>query len=401
MSVLSGKKILLGISGSIAAYKTPFIVRILKSFEADVRVIMTPAAKEFVSPLTLSTLSENPVLSTFTETSNDNPVWNNHVELGKWADIFIVAPATSNTISAMVNAKCDNILIATYLSCTAKVYVVPAMDLDMMNHSANQSNLKELKSLVKKVLPVGQGFLASGLYGKGRMLEPDEIIKFIEQDTIENLPLFKKNILVTAGPTFEPIDPVRFIGNHSSGKMGFALAEEAAKLGAEVTLITGPTSVSTTYKIQIINVVTAEQMFREVNKNFDKIDIAIASAAVSDFKPKDYKKNKIKKENNLESIKLEPTKDILSWMGNNKKQKFLVGFALETNDEVKSALKKLRSKNLDLIIMNSLKEPGAGFSTDTNKISLINKKEEIIKFELKPKKDVAKDIFSQILKEHA
>ena len=362
---------------------------------------MTPAAKEFVSPLTLSTLSENPVLSTFTETSNDNPVWNNHVELGKWADIFIVAPATSNTISAMVNAKCDNILIATYLSCTAKVYVVPAMDLDMMNHSANQSNLKELKSLVKKVLPVGQGFLASGLYGKGRMLEPDEIIKFIEQDTLENLPLFKKNILVTAGPTFEPIDPVRFIGNHSSGKMGFALAEEAAKLGAEVTLITGPTSVSTTHNIQIINVVTAEQMFREVNKNFDKIDIAIASAAVSDFKPKDYNKNKIKKENNLESIKLEPTKDILSWMGNNKKQKFLVGFALETTDEVKSALKKLRSKNLDLIIMNSLNEPGAGFSIDTNKISLINKKEEIIKFELKPKKDVAKDIFSQILKEHA
>ena len=401
MSVLSGKKILLGISGSIAAYKTPFIVRILKSFEAEVRVIMTPAAKEFVSPLTLSTLSENPVLSTFTETSNDNPVWNNHVELGKWADIFIVAPATSNTISAMVNAKCDNILIATYLSCTAKVYVVPAMDLDMMNHSANQSNLKELKSLVKKVLPVGQGFLASGLYGKGRMLEPDEIIKFIEQDTLENLPLFKKNILVTAGPTFEPIDPVRFIGNHSSGKMGFALAEEAAKLGAEVTLITGPTSVSTTHNIKIINVVTAEQMFREVNKNFDKIDIAIASAAVSDFKPKDYKKNKIKKENNLESIKLEPTIDILSWMGNNKKQKFLVGFALETEDEVKSALKKLRSKNLDLIIMNSLNEPGAGFSIDTNKISLINKKEEIIKFELKPKKDVAKDIFSQILKEHA
>ena len=196
MSVLSGKKILLGISGSIAAYKTPFIVRILKSFEAEVRVIMTPAAKEFVSPLTLSTLSENPVLSTFTETSNDNPVWNNHVELGKWADIFIVAPATSNTISAMVNAKCDNILIATYLSCTAKVYVAPAMDLDMMNHSANQSNLKELKSLVKKVLPVGQGFLASGLYGKGRMLEPDEIIKFIEQDTLENLPLFKKNNFV-------------------------------------------------------------------------------------------------------------------------------------------------------------------------------------------------------------
>ena len=233
------------------------------------------------------------------------------------------------------------------------------------------------------------------------MLEPDEIINFIEQDTLENLPLFKKNILVTAGPTFEPIDPVRFIGNHSSGKMGFALAEEAAKLGAEVTLITGPTSVSTTHNIKIINVVTAEQMFREVNKNFDKIDIAIASAAVSDFKPKDYKKNKIKKENNLESIKLEPTKDILSWMGNNKKQKFLVGFALETEDEVKSALKKLRSKNLDLIIMNSLNEAGAGFSIDTNKISLINKKEEILKFELKPKKDVAKDIFSQILKEHA
>jgi phosphopantothenoylcysteine decarboxylase/phosphopantothenate--cysteine ligase len=398
MSVLSGKKILLGITGGIAAYKTPLIVRLLKSKKAEVRVIMTPAAKDFVTPLTLSTLSGNPVLSSFTDSQDDNPVWNNHVELGKWADLFIIAPATSLTISAMVNAKCNNLLIATYLSCTSKVYIAPAMDLDMYNHPSNQSNLEKLKSIGNEVLPVGEGFLASGLNGKGRMLEPEEITKKIEQDILDKLPLNGKKVLITAGPTYEPIDPVRFIANHSTGKMGFALAEHAVKLGAEVTLITGPTSISTTFDMQIFKVVTSEEMFIQVKKIFNKIDIAIAAAAVADFKPKEPQKFKLKKEINLNTIKLVPTQDILAWMGQNKNQQFLLGFALETNDEIKNAIRKLKSKNLDAIVMNSLKNSGAGFSGDTNKVSYISRKEEIIQFELKLKNQVAEDIFTQILK---
>jgi phosphopantothenoylcysteine decarboxylase/phosphopantothenate--cysteine ligase len=398
MSVLSGKKILLGITGGIAAYKAPLIVRLLKSKKAEVRVIMTPAAKDFVTPLTLSTLSGNPVLSSFTDSQDDNPVWNNHVELGKWADLFIIAPATSLTISAMVNAKCNNLLIATYLSCTSKVYIAPAMDLDMYNHPSNQSNLEKLKSIGNEVLPVGEGFLASGLNGKGRMLEPEEITKKIEQDILDKLPLNGKKVLITAGPTYEPIDPVRFIANHSTGKMGFALAEHAVKLGAEVTLITGPTSISTTFDMQIFKVVTSEEMFIQVKKIFNKIDIAIAAAAVADFKPKEPQKIKLKKEINLNTIKLVPTQDILAWMGQNKNQQFLLGFALETNDEIKNAIRKLKSKNLDAIVMNSLKNSGAGFSGDTNKVSYISRKEEIIQFELKLKNQVAEDIFTQILK---
>ena len=398
MSILSGKKILLGITGGIAAYKTPLIVRLLKSKKAEVRVVMTPAAKDFVTPLTLSTLSENSVLSSFTDSQNDNPVWNNHVELGKWADLFIIAPATSRTISAMVNAKCNNLLIATYLSCTSKVYVAPSMDLDMYNHPSNQSNLEKLKSIGNVVLPVGEGFLASGLHGKGRMLEPEDIIKRVEQDILAKLPLNGKKVLITAGPTYEPIDPVRFISNHSTGKMGFALAEHAVKLGAEVTLIAGPTAISTTSDMQIINVVTSEEMFIQVKKIFNKTDIAIAAAAVADFKPKKSHKFKLKKEFNLDTIKLLPTHDILAWMGENKNQQFLVGFALETNDEIKNAIRKLKSKNLDAIVMNSLKNSGAGFSVDTNKVSYISRKEEIINFELKLKNQVAEDIFTQILK---
>ena len=398
MSILSGKKILLGITGGIAAYKTPLIVRLLKSKKAEVRVIMTPAAKDFVTPLTLSTLSGNPVLSRFTDSQHDNPVWNNHVELGKWADLFIIAPATSLTIFAMVNAKCNNLLIATYLSCTSKVYIAPAMDLDMYKHSSNQSNLEKLKSIGNEVLPVGEGFLASGLHGKGRMLEPEQIIKKIEQDILDKLPLNGKKVLITAGPTYEPIDPVRFIANHSTGKMGFALAEHAVKLGAEVTLITGPTAISTTSDMQIFNVVTSEEMFIQVKKIFNKMDIAIAAAAVADFKPQEAHKIKLKKEINLNTIKLVPTQDILAWMGENKNQQFLLGFALETNDEIKNAIKKLKSKNLDAIVMNSLKNSGAGFSGDTNKVSYISRKEEIIQFELKLKNKVAEDIFNQILK---
>jgi phosphopantothenoylcysteine decarboxylase/phosphopantothenate--cysteine ligase len=398
MSVLSGKKILLGIAGGIAAYKTPLIIRLLKSVKAEVRVVMTPAAKDFVTPLTLSTLSGNPVLSNFTDTQNDNPVWNDHVELGKWADLFILAPATSNTLSAMVNAKCNNLLIATYLSCKSKVYVAPAMDLDMYAHPANQSNLEQLKSCGNKILPVGEGFLASGLNGKGRMLEPEEIIQWVENDILESLPLKGKKVLITAGPTYEPIDPVRFIGNHSSGKMGFALAEQAFKLGAEVILITGPSSITTTYKMQIINVVTSKEMFIQVKNIFNKIDFALAAAAVADFKPKEPNHLKIKKEINLNTIKLEPTQDILAWMGKNKSHQFILGFALETNDEIKNAISKLKSKNLDAIVMNSLKNSGAGFSGDTNKVSYITRDETIIPFELKLKDQVAIDIFTEILK---
>ena len=398
MSVLSGKKILLGITGGIAAYKTPLIIRLLKSVKAEVRVVMTPAAKDFVTPLTLSTLSGNPVLSNFTESQNDNPVWNDHVELGKWADLFILAPTTSNTLSAMVNAKCNNLLIATYLSCKSKVYIAPAMDLDMYAHPANQFNLEKLKSRGNKILPVGEGFLASGLYGKGRMLEPEEIIQWVEKDILESLPLNGKKVLITAGPTYEPIDPVRFIGNHSSGKMGFALAEQAVKLGAEVILITGPSSITTTYKMQIINVVTSEEMFIRVKNIFNKIDFALAAAAVADFKPKEPNHLKIKKDIDLSTIKLEPTQDILAWMGKNKSHQFILGFALETNDEIKNAISKLKSKNLDAIVMNSLKNSGAGFSGDTNKVSYITRDEIIIPFELKLKDQVAIDIFTEILK---
>ena len=398
MSVLSGKKILLGITGGIAAYKTPLIIRLLKSVKAEVRVVMTPAAKDFVTPLTLSTLSGNPVLSNFTESQKDNPVWNDHVELGKWADLFILAPTTSNTLSAMVNAKCNNLLIATYLSCKSKVYIAPAMDLDMYAHPANQFNLEKLKSRGNKILPVGEGFLASGLHGKGRMLEPEEIIQWVEKDILESLPLNGKKVLITAGPTYEPIDPVRFIGNHSSGKMGFALAEQAVKLGAEVILITGPSSITTTYKMQIINVVTSEEMFIRVKNIFNKIDFALAAAAVADFKPKEPNHLKIKKDINLSTIKLVPTQDILAWMGKNKSHQFILGFALETNDEIKNAISKLKSKNLDAIVMNSLKNSGAGFSGDTNKVSYITRDEIIIPFELKLKDQVAIDIFTEILK---
>ena len=401
MGVLSGKKILLGISGGIAAYKTPFIVRLLKSSGAEVKVVMTPSAKEFVTPLTLSTLSNQPVFSSFTEESHDNPIWNNHVALGKWADLFLIAPATSNTLSAMVHAKCNNLLIATYLSCTCPVYVAPAMDLDMYAHPANQKNMEQLKLLGNKILPVGEGFLASGLHGKGRMLEPEEMIEFISNDLKSKLPLNGKTVLITAGPTYEPIDPVRFIGNRSSGKMGFALADEAARLGGEVILITGPTHLQAPSVVERHDVFTAQEMFDLALKKYKEVDIVIAAAAVSDFKPAQLSNQKIKKERGASSIDLEPTQDILAQMGKAKQKQFLVGFALETNNEMNNALKKLKSKNLDAVVLNSLNDEGAGFSGDTNKITYIDKNEKLTSFEMKPKSSVAKDIFSQILTQYA
>ena len=402
MSVLSGKKVLLGISGGIAAYKSPLIVRLLKSLDAEVRVVMTPSAKDFVTPLTLSALSNNPVLSTFTATELDNPVWNDHVELGKWADLFIIAPATANTLSALVNAKCNNLLIATYLSCTSPVYIAPAMDLDMYAHNANQENLKILKSFGHQVLPVGEGFLASGLHGKGRMLSPEEIVDFIEKDLEKSLPLYGKKILITAGPTYEAIDPVRFIGNHSSGKMGFELAKEASKLGAEVLLVTGPTALELKdNRIDVHRVTSASEMFEVVMENYSDTQIAIAAAAVADFKPDNSHAHKIKKETDFNTINLVPTKDILATMGKEKKDQFLVGFALETENELKNAIKKLKTKNLNAIVLNSLNDKGAGFSGDLNKISFINQEGKPTDFELKSKALVAQDVFSQILKYYA
>lgn len=401
MSVLSGKKILLGISGGIAAYKSPLIVRLLKSLGAEVKIVMTPSAKDFVTPLTLSTLSNHPVYSTFTEELYDNPVWNDHVALGKWADLLLIAPATSNTLSAMVHAKCNNLLIATYLSCTCPVYIAPAMDLDMYAHPANQQNLKELNRIGNKVLSVGEGFLASGLHGKGRMLEPEEIIRHISEDLESGLPLYGKKVLITAGPTYEPIDPVRFIGNHSSGKMGFALAEEARQLGAHVTLISGPTVLVASPDIVRHNVLTAQEMYAIALEYFAETDIAIAAAAVADFKPLNVGDQKIKKESGFQSIELEKTLDILAEMGKRKQKQFLLGFALETEDEISNAIKKIKSKNLDAIVLNSLNEHGAGFSVDSNKVTYIDQNETIIPFELKSKILVAKDIFSQILTQNA
>ena len=401
MSLLSGKKILLGVSGGIAAYKSPLIVRLFKSHGAEVRVVMTPSAKDFVTPLTLSTLSDYPVCSTFTEQLYENPIWNDHVALGKWADLFLIAPATSNTLSSMVHSKCNNLLIATYLSCTCPVYVAPAMDLDMYAHPANQKNIKELDRIGNKVLPVGEGFLASGLNGKGRMLEPEEIIDYIIKNIKAGLPLKGKKVLITAGPTYEPIDPVRYIGNYSSGKMGFALAEEALQLGADVILISGPCALEASADIKRYSVTSSDEMYTLTMEHFSTVDIAIAAAAVADFKPRLVGKQKIKKEVGIQSIELDNTQDILAQMGKLKQKQFLVGFALETEDEKNNAIKKIKSKNLDAIVLNSLNDSGAGFSSDSNKVTYIQKNQTIIPFELKSKSLVAKDIFSQILIQNA
>ena len=400
MSILSGKNILLGISGGIAAYKSTYLVRLFKKEGANVQVLMTPSSKDFVTPLTLSTLSNRPVFSDFFDEKNKNKLWNNHVELALWADIFLIAPATSNTLSKMASARADNLLLATYLSSKCPVYFAPAMDLDMHKNLANQENIKKLINYGKIHIPVNSGFLASGLEGEGRMKEPNEIISFIINNIKKDLKLINKKILITAGPTYEPIDAVRFIGNFSSGKMGFSLAKTAASLGAEVTLITGPTSLNIIDdNISIINVVTADEMFLETKKHFKSSDISILSAAVSDFKPKIRSDNKIKKkDNNLLSIDLVENIDILQFLGQKKsKNQILVGFALETDNEIKNALLKIKNKNLDAIVLNSLNDQGAGFGYDTNKITFINKSGLVKKFELKSKIDVSKDIFNELI----
>ena len=398
MSVLAQKNILVGVSGGIAAYKIPLLIRQLIKLNCKVKVVMTPSSKEFVTPLTLSTVSNNDVFSEFTTQKNNNPSWNNHVELAEWADIFIIAPATSNTISSMVNAKCDNILLACFLSSKCPVFVVPAMDLEMYKNSLNQNNLKKLQTNLTDVLPVGSGSLASGLEGEGRMLEPVEIIQYVEAKIKDTLPLNNLNFLITAGPTHEKIDPVRYIGNSSSGKMGYSLAKKANELGANVTLVVGPTNLSMDLSnIQSIRVQDSEEMFNETIKYFKNSDVVICSAAISDFKPVQAVKNKIKKEKGLESIKLEPTKDILLELGKIKTSQFLVGFALETDNVIRNAKNKLKSKNLDAIVVNKIDDFNP-ISSDYNQIDFINSDLKITSFEKKLKTDVSGDILNQIIK---
>ena len=397
MSVLSDKKVLIGISGGIAAYKIPILVRLLIKLKSSVRIVMTPNSKNFVSPLTLSTLSRNEVLSSFTKEEKDNPTWNNHVELAKWSDLMIIAPATSNTISSMANAKCDNLLLATFLSCSKPVFIAPAMDLDMYSNSSNKENIKKLTENGNNVLPVGSGSLASGLEGEGRMLEPEQIVEFIESKILNSLPLYGKNVLITAGPTYEKLDPVRFIGNNSSGKMGYYLAKNAQKLGANVKLIIGPTNLDMDLDfIETIRIESSDEMFNMVKKNYKKSDIVISAAAVSDFKPKSISKNKIKKKNILEKIEVVPTIDILSYLGKNKTKQYLVGFALETENPIENAKKKLNDKNLDAIILNTLSD-FSPISSDENKITFISSNNNI-QYKKKSKDQVSKDIFEQIIK---
>ena len=398
MSVLSGKKVLLGITAGIAAYKTANLVRLFIKSGAAVKVIMTPASKDFITPLTLSTLSKNPVHSTFYEKEDENELWNNHVDLGLWADLMIIAPATANTLSKMTNGTCDNLLLATYLSAKCPIYFAPAMDLDMYIHPSTKNSLKSLQSFGNILIPATSGELASGLVGEGRMAEPQDIVSFIEKDIASKLPFRGKKILITAGPTYEAIDPVRFIGNHSSGKMGFEIAKTIASLGAEVFLISGPSNQKVKHSfIHRVDVKSAEEMYNACHKYFSDVDVAILSAAVADYRPKNIATKKIKKKESSLTIQLEPTKDILKSLGEIKTKQLLVGFALETNNEIENAKSKITRKNLDLIVLNSLKDKGAGFATDTNKVTLIDADFNEKPFELKSKKAVSVDIVKEIL----
>lgn len=394
--MLQGKKILLGITGSIAAYKSIYLVRSLVKAGAEVRVIITPSAKDFVSSLTLSTLSRNPVLTDLF----DEESWSNHVMLGRWADLMIIAPLSCNTLAKMANGHCDNLLLATYLSATCPIVVAPAMDEDMWHHPATKENLKKLESFGNTIIPVEKGDLASGLTGEGRMAEPEQILDFICTRFFLTRPLTGKKAMVTAGPTYEPIDPVRFIGNHSTGKMGLAIARELQHRGADVTLIMGPTQVDMSSNgIPIVKVKTADEMYRASNKVFEKSDIAIMAAAVADYAPVAIAKEKIKKKEDRLVLELTKTKDILKSLGEKKKEgQVLVGFALETNDEEQNAADKLQKKNADMIILNSLNDPGAGFGHDTNKITIFEKGGQQFSFDTKSKNEVAKDIVDTIIR---
>jgi len=402
MSVLSGKKIVLGVSGGIAAYKTAALVRLFIKAGAEIQVIMTPASKDFVTPLTLSTLSKNPVHSSFFDEKDENAEWNNHVEFGLWADLMLIAPATANTLSKMATGNSDNLLIATYLSAKCPVYFAPAMDLDMYKHESTLISFKTLQQFGNIMIPAENGELASGLSGEGRMAEPENIVAFIEADLESKMPLKGKKILITAGPTYEAIDPVRFISNHSSGKMGFDIANAAADLGAEVILVSGPTHLKTAgSKIKLVPVISAQQMYEACHEYFESVDVAIAAAAVADYRPKHVAGQKIKKTESEFTIELEKTKDILAALGEIKKNQFLIGFALETENEIEHAKQKIRKKNLDLIVLNSLNDEGAGFGKLTNKVTFIDKKFTVEPMELKSKEAVATDILNKIIAHYA
>jgi len=397
MSVLHDKRILLGISGSIAAFKTPLIVRLLVKAGAEVQVIMTDAAKTFVTPLTLSTVSNKEVLSSFTQEDNEDAVWNNHVDLGLWADAMLVAPASANTLSKMANANSDNLLIATYLSAKCPVFFAPAMDLDMHKHPANKKNIETLISNGNIHIPATSGALASGLEGEGRMEEPEQLLAALETYFVEKSPFSRKKILITAGPTYEPIDPVRFIGNHSSGKMGYALANSAAQQGADVTLICGPTAGNEAHPdVTLVSVTTADEMLAACLKAYPTADAVIMAAAVADFKPSNSQSHKIKKEKNIDALALEPTTDILATLGATKTHQVLVGFALESNNAIQNGQQKLNNKNLDAIVVNSLEDPGAAFGHNTNKISFLQRNKEAVHYPLKSKSEVAADILSHL-----
>ena len=396
--MLKGKKIALGVCGSIAAYKAALLTRLLVKAEAEVKVIMTPSAKDFITPLTLSTLSKNPVHIDFV--NNETGIWNNHVELGLWADALVIAPASANTISAMAQGTCTNLLSAVYLSARCPVLFAPAMDLDMLKHPATQKNLSVLQAYGNLYIEPGYGELASGLIGNGRMAEPEEIISALENFLTEKKNLVGKKVLITAGPTREAIDPVRFISNHSSGKMGFAIAEEMARQGAQVELVAGPTAQTTHLpNIHVTPVTSAEEMFNACTAFFGNSDISVLSAAVADFKPESVAHQKIKKGDANLALALTRTKDIALELGKIKKQgQIIVGFALETENEKVNAAKKLAAKNFDMIVLNSLNDQGAGFGHETNKISIINSKNEVQEFSLKSKKEVAVDIVHAITK---
>lgn len=390
-NMLQGKKILLGVTGGIAAYKCATLVRLLVKQGAEVKVIMTPDAHAFVTPLTLSVLSKNKVE---TEFFAEDKTWNNHVHLGLWADALLVAPCTANTLAKMAQGLCDNLLLATYLSARCKVYVAPAMDMDMLKHPATQSNLRRIASFKHTIIPVEKGELASGLEGAGRMAEPETIVAMLEKQLGNKGKLAGKKVLVTAGPTYEEIDPVRFIGNRSSGRMGIAVANEFARQGAEVTLVLGPTALAPHKSVNCIRVESANEMFEHCTELFKHCDVAILAAAVADYKAADYSAQKIKKSAGKLQINLAPTPDILATLGKQKKRQCLVGFALESENLIQYAKQKIKNKNLDFIVANSLQDEGAGFGVNTNKVSIIDRRGKVYSYPLKSKEAVAKDIFN-------
>ncbi|MEO1486331.1 MAG: bifunctional phosphopantothenoylcysteine decarboxylase/phosphopantothenate--cysteine ligase CoaBC [Bacteroidota bacterium] len=396
--MLRGKKILLGITGGIAAYKTTFLTRLLIKAGAQVKIVLTESAAAFVSPLTLSTLSQNPVLTEFVKEEEDSVSWNNHVDLGLWADLMLVAPATANTLSKMANGTCDNLLLAVYLSAKCPVYFAPAMDLDMYRHPSTTESFEKLQSFGNIMIPAESGELASGLSGMGRMAEPENIVKFLEDDLLQKSPLHGKKVLITAGPTHEALDPVRFLGNRATGTMGFELAKTAANLGAEVTLVSGPSQLSAEHaNIHRIDVTSAQEMYEACHAHFETSNVMIAAAAVADYRPKNVSEQKMKKKEGDLTLVLERNPDILKSLGEIKKKQFLVGFALETENEIENAKGKLQRKNLDAIVLNTLNDKGAGFGGNTNKITFIDKNSAIKTFALKTKPEVASDIWSEIL----